>query len=146
MAEMGYLFKTSYQKINVVLFCYVEPALFFVSVLSFLYVLFRLPAHVFVGKSSLWLMGIVIAIVIILLVVSAIAVLVHIGDSSRYLKSINGVSLSNKIAGIFDGTVLWLEKLAAFFHATYETANVWVYILIMPIGIAASFVSIMMIV
>ena len=50
MKEMGGLFHMSYQKINVILFCYVELILFFFSMLALLYVLFRIPGDVVAGK------------------------------------------------------------------------------------------------
>ena len=144
MKEMGGLFHMSYQKINVILFCYVEPILFFFSMLALLYVLFRIPGYVVAGKVSLWIMWVVIGIVVVLLGVSATRVLTHMNDASQYFsQAYNDIEPSYQMNRMFNGTVDWLNKAADIFHTTYETVNIWVYILIMPIGIIASMVALL---
>lgn len=143
MMEMGNLLHMSYEKINVLLFCYVEPILFLTSILGLLYVIIRLPGYGTIGRIFLWMGLFVIAIVAVLLVVSAINVFHHIGNLSSYYDLIhNSKESAAYISAAFNGTVKWLDKVAEVFHTTYETVNVWVYIILMPIGILFSIVKI----
>ena len=89
-------------------------------------------------------MWVVIGIVVVLLGVSATRVLTHMNDASQYFSQIyNDIEPSYQMNRIFNGTVDWLNKAADIFHTTYETVNIWVYILIMPIGIIASMVALL---
>lgn len=141
MAEMGNIFHMSYQKINVILFCYIEPALFCIAIVALLYVLMRLPGQIAVGKIALWIMGIVIVIVAILMVAAFVKLLLHYEAAMQDFSLIyNGIESSSQIRGAFSGTVDWLNKVAAMFHTTYEAVNIWIYIVIMPAGIILSIV------
>ena len=136
---MGDMFHISYQRINVILFCYVEPILFALSIISLLYVLFGSPGYMIVGKVALIIMGVVIAIVALILLLSLVKLLFHFKDVHEGVILINyGDEPSSKMRGMFDGTVDWLMKLAAWFHTTYATINIWVYIIFMPLGIITS--------
>ena len=41
---------------------------------------------------------------------------------------------------LYNEAVKWLYKCAEFFHTSYEMVNIWVYIIIMPIGILCSLI------
>jgi len=141
MAEMGNIFHMSYQKINVILFCYIEPALFCVAITALLYVLMRLPGRIAVGKVALWIMGIVIASVAILMIASLVKLLLHYEAAMQDFSLIyNGIESSSQIRETFNGAVDWLNKVATMFDTTYEAVNIWLYIVIMPAGILLSIV------
>ena len=144
MAEMGNMFNMSYERINVILFCYVEPVLFALAIFSLLYVLLKVPGYTMVGKAALIIMGAVIVIVALLLMISMIRLLLHYNSAPHEASLINNASESSQLMlGMFDGTVDWLMKLATVFHTTYSAVNVWVYIIIMPLGIVSSILIIL---
>lgn len=136
---MGNMFNMSYERINVILFCYVEPILFALALFGLFYVLLRLPGYTIVGKAALIIMGVIIVIVALLLILSMIRLLLHYNSAQYDVGLINSASESSRqMLSMFDGTVDWLMKLATFFHTSYSAVNIWVYIIFMPLGIITS--------
>ena len=72
MYGMADLFGRTYEYVNVVLFCYVEPVLTVLMILGALYALFRLPKAKHVAKTFMWMGIVVSALTGVLLIVSAI--------------------------------------------------------------------------
>ena len=72
MYGMADMFGRTYEYVNVVLFCYVEPVLTVLMILGALYALFRLPKSKHVAKGFVWIGIGVSALTGILLIVSAI--------------------------------------------------------------------------
>ena len=69
---MADIFGRTYEYVNVVMFCYVEPVLTVLMILGALYALFRLPKARHVAKAFMWLGIVVSALTGVLLIVSAI--------------------------------------------------------------------------
>lgn len=55
MYGMADMFGRTYEYVNVVLFCYVEPVLTVLMILGALYALFRLPKSKHVAKGVMWI-------------------------------------------------------------------------------------------
>lgn len=72
MYGMADLFGRTYEYVNVVLFCYVEPVLTVLMILGAMYALFKLPKAKHVVKAFMRLGIVVSALTGILLIVSAI--------------------------------------------------------------------------
>ena len=72
MYGMADMFGRTYEYVNVVLFCYVEPVLTVLMILGALYALFRLPKAKHVAKTFMWMGIVVSALTGVLLIVSAI--------------------------------------------------------------------------
>ena len=91
---MADIFGRTYEYVNVVLFCYVEPVLTALMILGALYALFRLPKAKHVAKAFMWLGVVVSALTGILLIVSAIHALGMVDMHSISQAEINAVQAS----------------------------------------------------
>ena len=72
MYGMSDMFGRTYEYVNVILFCYVEPVLTVLMILGALYALFRLPTAKHEANAFMWTGIVVSALTGILLIVSAI--------------------------------------------------------------------------
>ena len=72
MYGMADMFGRTYEYVNVVLFCYVEPVLTVLMILGALYALFRLPKAKHEANAFMWTGIVVSALTGVLLIVSAI--------------------------------------------------------------------------
>lgn len=141
IAELGNILDMSYQKVNVILFCYVEPILFLVGFLTLIYVLLRIPGHSSVGKIIYWLIWTVIIAVV--LTIGSAAIHLWLNAHSFQWNPANlyeSLEPSATVNYVYNEAVKWLYKCAEFFHTSYEMVNIWVYIIIMPIGILCSLI------
>ena len=141
---MADLFGRTYEYVNVVLFCYVEPVLTALMILGVLYALFRLPKANHVAKALMWLGIVVSALTGILLIVSAIHAWGMVDMHSISQSEINAVQASiltpdpnPVIHDLFQKTMHWLMDTSKG-NMGYNAINLLIYVLLMPVLIITS--------
>lgn len=144
MYGMADLFGRTYEYVNVVLFCYVEPVLTALMILGVLYALFRLPKANHVAKALMWLGIVVSALTGILLIVSAIHAWGMVDMHSISQSEINAVQASiltpdpnPVIHDLFQKTMHWLMDTSKG-NMGYNAINLLIYVLLMPVLIITS--------
>lgn len=139
MTGLGNLLHLSYETVNVILFCFIEPI--FTLVMIVLAILsFFLP----VRKLGIWVFRIVVATVITALILGGCyflfqGIIVLYGISTVNFLDM-GYPTSFEMEQLFSKTVSWLNGAAKFFHTNYYVINIVVYILFMPLLCIASYV------
>ena len=141
---MADMFGRTYEYVNVVLFCYVEPVLTVLMILGALYALFRLPRAKHVTKAFMWLGVVVSALTGILLIVSAIHALGMVDMHGISQAEINAVQASiltpdpvPVIHDLFQKTMHWLMDTSKG-NVGYNAINLLIYVLLMPVLIISS--------
>ena len=144
MSGMADMFGRTYEYVNVVLFCYVEPVLTALMILGVLYALFRLPKANHVAKAFLWLGIVVSALTGILLIVSAIHAWGMVDMHSISQAEINAIQASiltpdpdPVIHDLFQKTMHWLMDTSKG-NVGYNAINLLIYVLLMPVLIITS--------
>lgn len=141
---MADLFGRTYEYVNVVLFCYVEPVLTALMIFGVLYALFRLPKARHVAKAFMWL-GIVVSVLTgVLLIVSAIHAWGMVDMLNITQEEINAVQTSIMtpdpdpvIHDLFQKTMHWLMDTSKG-NVGYNAINLLIYVLLMPVLIITS--------
>ena len=144
MYGMADLFGRTYEYVNVVLFCYVEPVLTVLMILGAMYALFRLPKARHVAKAFMWL-GIVVSVLTgVLLIVSAIHAWGMVDMLNITQEEINAVQTSIMtpdpdpvIHDLFQKTMHWLMDTSKG-NVGYNAINLLIYVLLMPVLIITS--------
>ena len=146
MYGMADLFGRTYEYVNVVLFCYVEPVLTVLMILSAMYALFRLPKSKHVAKGFVWIGIGVSALTGILLIVSAIHAWGMVDMHSISQSEINAVQASiltpdpdPVIHDLFQKTMHWLMDTSKG-NVGYNAINLLIYVLLMPSAILSSII------
>ena len=146
MCGMADLFGRTYEYVNVVLFCYVEPVLTVLMILGALYALFRLPKANHVAKAFMWLGIVVSALTGILLIVSAIHAWGMVDMHSISQAEINAIQVSiltpdsdPVIHDLFQRTMHWLMDTSKG-NIGYNAINLLIYVLLMPSAILSSII------
>ena len=141
---MADMFGRTYEYVNVVMFCYVEPALTALMIFGALYSLFRLPKAKYVAKSFMWFGIIVSALTGILLIVSTIHALGIVDMHNITQVEINAVQASIRISdpdpiihNLFQKTMHWLMDTSKG-NMGYNALNLLIYVLLMPVLIITS--------
>lgn len=144
MYGMADMFSRTYEYVNVVLFCYVEPALTILMIFGALYVLFKLPKANYVAKMFMWLGIVVSALTGVLLIVSAIHALGMVDIMNMTQEQINAVQASIAtpdpnpvIHDMFQKTMHWLMDTSRG-NMGYNALNLLIYVLLMPVIIVLS--------
>ena len=144
MYGMADMFGRTYEYVNVVLFCYVEPVLTVLMILGALYALFRLPKAKHVTRSFMWLGVIVSALTGILLIVSAIHAWGMVAMQNITQAEIDAVQASIMtpdpdpvIHDLFQKTMHWLMDTSKG-NVGYNAINLLIYVLLMPVLIITS--------
>ena len=144
MYGMADLFGRTYEYVNVVLFCYVEPVLTVLMILGALYALFRLPKANHVAKAFMWLGIVVSTLTGILLIVSAIHAWGMVDMHSISQAEINAIQASiltpdpdPVIHDLFQRTMHWLMDTSKG-NVGYNAINLLIYVLLMPVLIISS--------
>ena len=144
MYGMADMFDRTYEYVNVVLFCYVEPVLTALMVLDALYALFRLPKSKNVAKGFVWIGIGVSALTGILLIVSAIHAWGMVDMHSISQAEINAIQASiltpdpdPVIHDLFQRTMHWLMDTSKG-NVGYNAINLLIYVLLMPALIITS--------
>lgn len=144
MYGMADMFGRTYEYVNVVLFCYVEPVLTALMILGVLYALFRLPKARHVAKAFMWL-GVVVSVLTgVLLIVSAIHAWGMVDMLNITQEEINAVQISIMtpdpdpvIHDLFQKTMHWLMDTSKG-NIGYNAINLLIYVLLMPVLIITS--------
>ena len=143
---MADMFGRTYEYVNVVLFCYVEPVLTALLILGVLYALFRLPKANHVAKAFMWLGIVVSALTGILLIVSAIHAWGMVDMHSISQAEINAIQVSiltpdsdPVIHDLFQRTMHWLMDTSKG-NIGYNAINLLIYVLLMPSAILSSII------
>ena len=144
MYGMADLFGRTYEYVNVVLFCYVEPVLTVLMILGALYALFILPKANHVAKAFMWLGIVVSALTGILLIVSAIHAWGMVDMHSISQAEINAIQVSiltpdsdPVIHDLFQRAMHWLMDTSKG-NIGYNAINLLIYVLLMPALIITS--------
>ena len=144
MYGMADMFGRTYEYVNVVLFCYVEPVLTAVMILGALYALFRLPKAKHVAKAFMWIGIVVSALTGVLLIVSAIHAWSMVDMHNITQAEINAVQASIMtpdpdpvLHDLFQKTMHWLMDTSKG-NMSYNAINLLIYVLLMPVLIIAS--------
>ena len=144
MYGMADMFGCTYEYVNVVMFCYVEPVLTGLMILGALYALFFLPKAKHVAKVFLWLGIGVSALTGVLLIVSAIHAWGMVDMHSISQSEINAVQASiltpdpdPVIHDLFQKTMHWLMDTSKG-NVGYNAINLLIYVLLMPVLIITS--------
>ena len=144
MYGMADMFGRTYEYVNVLLFCYVEPVLTVLMILGAMYALFRLPKARHVAKAFMWL-GIVVSVLTgVLLIVSAIHAWGMVDMLNITQEEINAVQTSIMtpdpdpvIHDLFQKTMHWLMDTSKG-NVGYNAINLLIYVLLMPVLIITS--------
>ena len=147
MCGMADMFDRTYEYVNVVLFCYVEPVLTALMILGALYALFRLPKSKQVAKAFMWL-GIVVSVLTgVLLIVSAIHVWGMVDILNITQAEVNAVQASIMtpdpdpvVHDLFQKTMHWLMETSKG-NMGYNAINLLIYVLLMPVLIITSILA-----
>ena len=141
---MADMFGRTYEYVNVVLFCYVEPVLTVLMILGALYALFRLPKAKHVAKTFMWMGIVVSALTGILLIVSAIHAWGMVAMQNITQAEIDAVQASIMtpdpdpvIHDLFQKTMHWLMDTSKG-NVGYNAINLLIYVLLMPVLIITS--------
>lgn len=133
MTEIGILFRLSYEAINVIVFCYVEPIFTGIMVLLAILALCRVPVRI-IGTVIFWS---VVGIAAILFAVGTVLVIREGFDySSSIEQQIRMLSVKEANPTIIDhynSTILWLRATAVNLHTTYHVINIVLYVIALPI-------------
>ena len=144
MYGMADMFGRTYEYVNVLLFCYVEPVLTVLMILGAMYALFRLPKARHVAKAFMWL-GIVVSVLTgVLLIVSAIHAWGMVDMLNITQEEINAVQTSIMtpdpdpvIHDLFQRSMHWLMDTSKG-NVGYNAINLLIYVLLMPVLIITS--------
>lgn len=141
---MADMFGHTYEYVNVVLFCYVEPVLTVLMILGALYALFRLPKAKHVAKTFMWMGIVVSALTGVLLIVSAIHAWGMVAMQNITQAEIDAVQASIMtpdpdpvIHDLFQKTMHWLMDTSKG-NVGYNAINLLIYVLLMPVLIITS--------
>ncbi|MDY6377397.1 MAG: hypothetical protein SPL17_01735 [Bacteroidales bacterium] len=133
ITEIGLLFGLSYEAINVIAFCYVEPIFTGIMVLLAILALCRVPVRI-IGTVIFWS---VVGIAAILFAVGTVLVIREGFDySSSIEQQIRMLSVKEANPTIIDhynSTILWLRTTAVNLHTTYHVINIVLYVIALPI-------------
>lgn len=127
------MFGLSYEAINVIAFCYVEPIFTGLMVILAILALCRVPVRIR-GTVIFWS---VVGIAAILFAVGTVLVIREGFDySSSVEQQIRLVSVKEANPTIIDhynSTILWLRTTAVNLHTTYHVINIVLYVIALPI-------------
>lgn len=144
MYGMADMFGRTYEYVNVVMFCYVEPVLTVLMILGALYALFSLPKAKHVAKAFMWVGIVVSALTGVLLIVSAIHAWGMVAMLNITQAGIDAVQASIMtpdpdpiIHDLFQKTMHWLMDTSKG-NMGYNAINLLIYVLLMPVLIITS--------
>jgi len=133
ITEIGLLFGLSYEAINVIAFCYVEPIF---SGLMLILALLSL-CRVRVKKAGSILFWCVVGCSVILLAVGTVLVIKGGFDYNASIEQqirILSVKETNPIiVDQYNSAILWLRTTADKLHTTYHVINIVLYVIALPL-------------
>ena len=143
MAEMGNLLDMSYQRVNVIMFCWLEPGIFIGLLLTLLWGWMHLPLRRRLAWASLVANTLAILATAVLLCVSTIMLLkqFHIGLEDPM--SILNMNESNPLVlSQYNETVRTLINIGGNLSLSYAAVNLLFYVLLLPAGIILCYAGI----
>lgn len=136
MAEMGNLLEMSYQKVNVILFCWVEPGICLLLWFAFLWGCLHLPGSKALSWVSMGVSSLAILATAILLAMAALMLAKHLNEGPADPISIFNMTEPHPLySGRFTEAVDNLTKAAGTLHISYAAVNLLYYVLLLPAGI-----------
>ena len=143
MAEMGNLLDMSYQRVNVILFCWVEPGIFIGLFLTLLWGWMHLPLRHRLAWASLIVNTLAILVTVVLLCISTIMLLkqFHIGLEDP-MSILNMNETNPQVLSHYDVTVRALIIIGGKLSLSYAAVNLLIYVLLLPAGIILCYAGI----
>ena len=142
ITEIGLLFGLSYEAINVIAFCYVEPIFTGLLLILAILALCRVPVKK-VGSVLFWFVA---GCAVILFAVGAVLVMREGFDySSSIEQQIRLISIKEAnpiIIGQYNSAILWLRTTADKLHTTYHVINIVLYVITLPLLSIISYIII----
>lgn len=142
ITEIGLLFGLSYEAINVIAFCYVEPIF---TVLMLILALLSL-CRVQVKKAGSVLFWCAVGCSFILLAVGAVLVIKDGFDYNTSIEQqIRMVSIKETnpiIVSQYNGAIHWLQITADNLNTTYHVINIVLYVIALPLLSLLSYIII----
>lgn len=141
ITEIGLLFGLSYEAINVIAFCYVEPIF---TVLMLILALLSL-CRVQVKKTGTLLFWSVVGCTVVLLAVGTVLVVREGFDYNSIEQQICMVSIKETnpvIIGQYKSAIQWLQATAVNLKTSYHVINVVLYVIAMPLLSLLSYITI----
>lgn len=143
MAEMGNLLEMSYQKVNVILFCWLEPGIFIGLFLTFLWVCLHLPWRHEIALVSLVIYSLFILAIVVLLFIATVMLVKQFHADLENPVTILNMNESNPLFVYqFNDTVKLLTDVSGSLRLSYAAINLLLYVLLLPIGIILCYLGI----
>jgi len=142
ITEIGLLFGLSYEAINVIAFCYVEPIFAGIMVLLALLALCRVPVRI-ISTVIFW--SVVGAAAILFAVGTVLVIREGFDYSSSIEQQIRMLSVKETnpiIIDQYNSAILWLRTTADKLHTTYHVINIVLYIIALPLLSLSSYIII----
>ena len=146
MCGMADMMGCTYEYVNVVLFCYVEPLLTVLMLFGAAYVLLGLPGVRCVGKGFMWFGITVSAVTGLLLIASGINALTLVdkhnitqADMDSIMAMITRPDPDPLVHDMFQKTMHWLMDSSKG-NMGYNAFNLLIYVLLMPSAILSSII------
>lgn len=140
MAEMGNLLEMSYQKVNVILFCWIEPGICLLLWFAFLWGCLHLPGTRALSWVSLIISSLAILATAALLAISAVTLVRQITAGLSDPRAIFNMNEPHPLyLGKFNETVKDLTLIAHKLGISYAAVNLLYYVLLLPAGIIAGY-------
>lgn len=143
MAEMGNLLGMSYQRANVILFCWLEPGIFIGLFLTLLWGWMHLPLRRRFAWASLVVNTLAILVTAVLLCVSTIMLLKQFNIGLEDPMSILNMNETNPMyLKWYNDTVQTLLLVGGKLGISYAAVNLLLYVLLLPAGIILCYTGI----
>ena len=140
MAEMGNLLEMSYQKVNVILFCWLEPGICLGLWLVFLWGCLHLPGNRILSWVSLVINSLLIAATVALLCISTIILVQYMKEAPSNPMSIMNLNETAPLfLNKFNETVKILSDVGHKMGISYAAVNLLYYVLLLPLGIVLGY-------
>lgn len=142
ITEIGLLFGLSYEAINVIAFCYVEPIFTGLMLILALLALCRVQVKK-LGSILFWS---VVGCTVILLAVGTVMVMKDGFDYStpidQQIRMVSVKETNTIIVGQYNGAIQWLQTTAGNLNTTYLMINIVLYVIALPLLSLLSYIVI----
>ena len=142
ITEIGLLFGLSYEAINVIAFCYIEPFFTGIMLILALLALCRAPVKR-VGSILFWSVA---GCTVILFTVGTVLVMREGFDySSSIEQQIRMVSIKENnsiIVDKYNNAIQWLQIMADNLNTSYHVINIALYVITLPFLVLLSYIVI----
>jgi hypothetical protein len=133
ITEIGLLFRLSYEAINVIAFCYVEPIFTGLMLILALLALLRVSVRK-VGSILFWS---VVGCTVALLAIGTVMVIkegFEYGSSvEQQIRMVSIKETNPIIIGQYNSAINWLQTTAGILNTTYHVLNIALYAIALPL-------------